>query len=156
VALLALLVAACAHGGKGRIESVVLLDPEGMPLDLAPGRVTVVEACASWADACLFNVRAVDEMCKLRCGDEVRAISLVLDSASEPAIESYRSVFKVSQEIAIPTPEMLAGTSALGDLSAIPAFYIFDKDGRLVDEVRGGIVSAGRIITRVDALLGRR
>jgi len=154
-ALIVLLqLSACAHA-KPTLASVFLVDPQGVPLELEPGRVTVVEVCASWADACLFNVRAVSELCKLRCGDEVRAISVILDDPPGPAVDSYRGVFATTQELALPTPEAIAGESALGSLHEIPAFFIFDRSGRLVDEVRGGVVSAGRIITRVDALLGR-
>lgn len=158
-ALAALLgLSSCAHPGEARLPSTLasidVVDPGKGPASLAPllGKVVVLEVCAAWSDACLLNARALDEVCRAACGEDVAVVSLLLDDPGRAAVESYREVLGVSQKVLLPGPRTREGASVLGPIEGIPRLVLFLRDGRIAEDVVGAVVSPQGILERVEAL----
>ena len=148
----------CAHlstpSAQGALASIDVMDESGATSSLGVhlGKRVVLDVCASWTDACLLNARALDEVCRTACGEGVEVITLLLDDQGATALQSYRKVLGVTHRVALPGARTRAGQSALGDVSGIPRLVLFDREGRIVEDITGGIVSTAGILRRLHEL----
>ena len=157
--MLALAVSqSCAH--QSRIAPVFLseikvltAEGESLNLDYALGKVTVLDICAAWNNACLHNARMLSKACDELCGDDVEMMSILLDDLHDAAMNSYRNVLSVRQKLYIPGEDFRNGKTNLGPLYDIPRLLIFNRDGRLVKDIRGAVISGDGLIDQLKKLL---
>lgn len=150
----------CAHApaaSSAGLSSVDLRDADdtGASLRRYQGKILVLDLCAAWSDPCLLNARALDEACQIACGDDVAMVSLLLDEPGQPALASYREVLEVHQDVWLPGPRSQAGNSVLGPLQGIPRLVVWDREGRIVEDVAGGVTTRAALLRRVERLRGR-
>lgn len=139
-------VASCAtvqEQGPPALATITVIDEGGRETNLSYllGKVVVLDVCAAWSDACLANATAISHVCADLCGDDVELLTLLLDDIAGPARHSYHSVLEVKQRVLLPGASTLAGESALGSLSGIPRVVFLDREGRIVDDVSGAVIS---------------
>ena len=157
-ALTLLALVGCAHtpdDGRAPLHAVDVVDAQGAGSTLAftQGKVTVVDVCAAWADACLINAREISQACESVCGDDVAMVSILLDETGPQAIESYYDVLGAQQQVFSPGARARAGDTVLGELTGVPVLYLFDADGDLVERVDGAVINAPGLVRRVKDLL---
>ena len=148
----------CAHHSKTQsvlLGEINVLTAEGAPRNLsyALGKVVVVDICAARNNACLHNARMMDNACAQLCGDDVEMMSILLDDLHEAALASYRNVLSVRQKLYIPAEDFRLGETALGPLSEIPRLLIFDRQGKLIKDIRGAVISGDGLVQQVSKLL---
>jgi hypothetical protein len=157
--LLALLTCqACAHQSRTTptfLSEINVLTEAGESLNLgyALGKVTVLDICAAWNNACLHNARMLSKACAQLCGDDVEMMSILLDDLHDAAMNSYREVLSVRQKVYIPAEDFRTGETSLGALNDIPRLVIFDRDGRLIKDIRGAVISGDGLIDQLKKLL---
>lgn len=153
-----LALSGCAHVGAPAtpqtLASIDVQRADGTVTRLSDhlGKLVVLDVCAAWSNPCLLNARAVDQVCQAACGDDVVVISMLLDEPGAPALLSYRDVLGASQTLVLPGPDAVAGRSVLGSLAGIPRLVIFDREGRIAEDITGGVVSPAGILRRLDEL----
>jgi hypothetical protein len=155
------LAGSCAHGAQGARDpraTIDTVDVDGRVATLASfgEKVVVLDVCAGWSDACLINAAELEKVCNARCGSDVAVVSLLMDQPGEPALRSYREVMGVHYELRLPGARAAAGESELGSLADIPRLVIFDRDGRVVDDIKGGVLSAAGVLRRLGELAPER
>lgn len=161
VALMGVLLVevACAHGGallgtsRADLAAIDVIDGGGHLTTLSRyrGRRIVLDLCAAWSTPCMLNAKALDEVCRVRCGDEVAVVSILLDEIGEPARQGYRDVMGFRHDVYLPGPAMRQGRSPLGDVSVIPRLLIIGPEGNVEEDIRQGVVSAARLLERLPA-----
>jgi thiol-disulfide isomerase/thioredoxin len=116
-----------AAGEIAAMPAFSLVDLEGKPVapaDLA-GRVVLVEFWATWCPPCRSTLEWLGEL-KKRHGDRIAVLAAAVDS-------DEADVRRLAKELALPlrwamaTPEM---ARAFGDVTAVPALFVFDRDGK--------------------------
>lgn len=156
-ALLGCLTEGCASVPRPTSESVDFVMPDGRRSDLSAlrGRVVVVDVCASWASACNLNARVLDEVAEALAGEPVEVITLLFDDGplARQAQRSYVEVLGVRHLVTLAGSRVLAGTSLLGDSRDVPRLLVVDREGRVVLDQTGGIVSVAGVVERVRPLL---
>lgn len=144
---------ACAHaqGAMSALSSIETVDKDGRRGNLAyaAGDVVVIDICAAWSDPCLANAKAMSQACELLCGDGVTMVSILLDELGKEAVSSYENILGVKQTVLLPGPNTIAGQSVLGDMSGIPRLVIFDRDGKVKENLTGAVISGSGLIKRV-------
>jgi thiol-disulfide isomerase/thioredoxin len=156
-AVFSLHLAACATTPVAAPSVSYAIDDSGreMTLGAFKGSVVVVDLCASWAAACNLNARVLDEVQTALAGEPVQVLTLLVDEGelAVQAQRSYADVLAVKHPVFIASEHVRSGQSALGDVSAIPRVVIFDKEGRIALDARGGIVNVEVLVEQVRALL---
>lgn len=155
--LLLVMFQGCAHFSEDRknvLSEIDVFTEEGAERNLgyALGKITVMDICAAWSNACLHNARMVDKACVQLCGDDVEMMSILLDDLHEAALQSYRNVLMVHQKLYRPSDAFRFGKTSLGPLRSIPRLLIFDRQGRLVKDIKGGVISAEGLVQQISKL----
>jgi len=149
--------AGCAHEpvGPPPLGTIDYIDDEGSVRTLAAhhGKIVVLDLCVASVDPCLFNARAVSEVCDSICGDGVVMISLLFDVLGPAAVTSYRSVLKAKQRVHEAGPRLRSEASALGKVDNVPRLVIFDRDGRIVEDIAGMMIPNKKLSAVIDELL---
>jgi hypothetical protein len=148
------LLQSCAHFGEDKkniLSEITVLTEEGVERNLgyALGKITVVDICAAWSNACLHNATMMDKACVQLCGDDVEMMSILLDDLHEAALHSYRNVLMVHQKLYTPSEDFRTGKTPLGPLRSIPRLLIFDRQGRLVKDIEGAVISAEGLVQQI-------
>ncbi|OGQ18786.1 MAG: hypothetical protein A2138_11725 [Deltaproteobacteria bacterium RBG_16_71_12] len=155
--LLGCLAEGCATARVGAPDSVDVVLPDGARTTLASlrGRVVVLDVCASWASACNLNARVLDEVAAALADEPVEVITLLFDEGplGRAAQQSYTDVLGVRHLVVLAGSRVLAGTSVLGEGRDVPRLVVLDRDGRVVVDEVGGIVSVTGVVERVRPLL---
>ena len=148
-------VLACAHvGDHGQYESiheinVIASDGTRRNLGDAVGTMVVIDICAAWNDACLHNAQMIDRACREICDDSLQMMTVLLDDLYEQAMQSYRDVLGVQHPIYRPSAEFREGNTSFGPLNEIPRLLVFDRRGRLIEDIRGGVISSDGLIQQL-------
>ena len=136
---------------KGGLPAVDVVDPHtgrAGTMAFAVGKVTFVDVCVAWSDACLINAQALSEACKVVCREGTEVVSILLDEQGAAAADSYQDVIGVAHKVLLPGPRVRAGDTVLGDVTGVPILYVFDADGDLDERVDGAVVNAPGLIER--------
>lgn len=155
--LLGCLTEGCASTSRPATESVDFVLPDGQRANLSSlrGRVVIVDVCASWASACNLNARVLDEVASALAAEPVWVMTLLFDEGplAREAQRSYVEVLGVRHLVALAGSRVLAGNSLLGDSRDVPRLLVVDREGRVVIDETGGIVSVAGLVERVRPLL---
>ena len=130
--------------------SSVQVEKDALPFELKGP--AIVEVCASWSDPCVINAKVFDEVCDTVCAKGVQVITVLVDEDFEGAHKAYVEGFQIRHDIVRPSLAVLSGKSALGSVNDIPGIYVFDSDGKLRREVRGGIASVEGLFRALEDL----
>jgi thiol-disulfide isomerase/thioredoxin len=109
------------------LPPITFTDLDGKRLtrrDLA-GRVVLVEVWATWCVPCRPTLSWLGEL-KKRHGDRLAVITVAIES-SETDVRQVAEKLQQPFVWTMGTPETVR---ALGDVSAVPALLLFDRDGR--------------------------
>lgn len=157
--LLGCLAEGCATPRAGSSDSVDVILPDGERTTLASlkGKVLVLDVCASWSSACNLNARVLDEVAAALAGEPVEVITLLFDEGplARAAQQSYADVLGVRHLVVLAGSRVLAGTSVLGEGRDLPRLVVLDRQGRVVIDEVGGIVSVAGVVERVRPLLAQ-
>ncbi len=125
--------AARAEAAPGKMEvvaslpDVAITDLDGRRLsrrDLA-GRAVLVEGWATWCPPCRGTLGWLGGL-KKRFGDRLAVVALAVQS-EEPNVRKLVGELDLPLTWAMSTPEVL---QALGDVSAVPTLFLFDREGK--------------------------
>ncbi|MCG3194114.1 MAG: Thiol-disulfide oxidoreductase ResA [Thermoanaerobaculia bacterium] len=105
--------------------SVTKLDGTQLSAGSLSGRVVIVEFWATWCPPCRGTLRWLGEL-KKRHGDRLTVVTVAVDS-DEANVKKLAGELDLPFEWAMGTPEMVR---AFGDVSAVPALFVFDGKGR--------------------------
>lgn len=155
---LAIASSSCATPGALPSDSVDFVLPSGARAHLGTlrGRVVIVDVCASWASACNLNARVLDEVVEALPGAPLEVVTVLLDDGplATEAQRTYVEVLGVKHLVALAGSRVRAGTSALGERQDVPRLLVVDREGRIVIDEVGGVVSVQGLVERVRPLLG--
>lgn len=165
---LALVLALTACGGAGRgaaaggVHDGEVLDgawplATGGEIDLATlrGRVVVVHVFTTW------SIASDEDVAELRAAralapDEVVLVSLGLDPDGAALLLPWRDAVGCDWPVAMPTQDVLAGESALGDVMAlVPRTAVLDRRGRVAWS-HEGVLTPGALPRVVRDALARK
>ncbi|RMH19813.1 MAG: hypothetical protein D6701_04520 [Gemmatimonadetes bacterium] len=144
----------CAHepAGPPALATIDIVDVEGHTgtLAYALGSVVVLDICAASVDVCLINARAMSEVCESQCKDgEVELVTLLVDETGVEAARSYLEIFEVKHRVYLPGPNARSGGSAIGSVMDVPRVLIFDREGRVVDDQVGAMLTPIPLVERI-------
>lgn len=144
-------------GGLAGVD-VVLADGSASSLASLAGHVVVLDLCASWADACPLNARALDLTARELAADAhetevpVAMITVLLDEPELKSIDSYARVFELHHTVVRAGPRTRSGASLLGPVTGVPRLLLIDAKGDLVVDESGGVLSPSGLATRIRGL----
>lgn len=148
---------ACAttRGGPQALSSIDVIDVDGRlsSLHAHAGRVLAVDVCATWADACHLNARALDDAAEKLRDTDARFVTILLDDLPREAMRAYVEVAGRKVPVVAAGPRTREGRSVLGDVNGVPRLVVFDRGGRVVVDESGGVLSAEGLVQRVRPLL---
>lgn len=118
------------------------------------GRVTLVAFLASWCFPCLADVPVLSQLQErhAHAGLSVVAVGMDLEGARVlgPMVEQFQLPFPVL----VAGEEVRGGKSPFGRITALPTYFLFDRQGRLSTAYEG--VAAPATLERViEGLLKR-
>jgi hypothetical protein len=156
-----LVFAGCAtvRGGPQALASIDVRDVDGAPHTLAAhaGKVVAVCVCATWAEACHLNGRAFDQAAQALPAADIALVTLLLDDLPAPlmqtAMRDYLVISGQQTPVVVAGPRVRAGHSVLGEVSGVPRLVVFDRQGRVVLDESGGVLSAEGLVNRLQPLL---
>jgi hypothetical protein len=155
----ALLVVGCAcatpRGGPGALATIDVVDPAGRTgtLQEHAGKVLALDLCATWAEACHLNARSLDEAAALLADSDARFVTVLMDELPQAAVRAYVDVAHRKVPVVTAGPRTRAGRSVLGDVAGVPRLVVFDRDGHVVVDESGGVLSAEGLVRRLRPLL---
>lgn len=146
---------ATVKGGPQALASVDVIDREGRTstLQTYAGMVVAVDVCASWAEACHLNARAIDAAHRELQGTDARFVTLLLDDLPVEALRAYVDVAGRDVPVVMAGPRTRAGRSVLGDVTGVPRLVVLDRNGVVVLDESGGVLSPEGLVRRVRPLL---
>jgi thiol-disulfide isomerase/thioredoxin len=109
------------------LPSLTLTDLDGRPIapeDLR-GRVVLFEFWATWCPPCQGTLAWLGDL-KKRHGDRIAVVAAAVES-DEPDVRALTGRLALPVRVAMAPPEV---ARAFGDLSAVPALFVFDRHGR--------------------------
>jgi thiol-disulfide isomerase/thioredoxin len=148
--LSALTIAGCQHTAttsRPRINQFLpdlQLQPVGSTSYRAgdlQGRVVVVNFFATWCFPCLGQLALLQRM-KIKYADRgFEIVAIGMDLEGWTVLEPFQSEYQFSFPILIPSPAIRQGKTAFGPIPALPASFVFGRDGQLLS-VFGGLPTA--------------
>jgi thiol-disulfide isomerase/thioredoxin len=102
------------------------------------GKVVVVDVWATWCGTCLYSIPKVVELRNKYSDELVEIIGLDVDddgwAKARPFLQKHP---EINYTVAVPYPapsfllKSIVDLKPLGEVSAVPTFFVVDRDGRL-------------------------
>jgi thiol-disulfide isomerase/thioredoxin len=127
--------AAPARAGElARLPALSVTKIDGTPLSQASlaGRVVIVEFWATWCPPCRGTLQWLGEL-KKRHGDRLAVVTLAVNS-DDANVKKLANELNLPFAWAMSTPDT---ARAFGDVTAVPALFVFDTRGRLAGSYFG-------------------
>ena len=106
-----------------------------------PGQVVVVNFFATWCFPCLGQLALLQKM-QRKYGDQgFEVIAIGMDLEGWTVLEPFQSEYQLPFPVLLPSDQLRAGKTAFGPISALPASFVFGRDGALLS-VFGGLPTA--------------
>jgi thiol-disulfide isomerase/thioredoxin len=150
--LASLLMAACRHAPTSRLQineflPALELSPVGSTSYRAgdlQGRVVVVNFFATWCFPCLGQLALLQNMKKKYADRGLEVVAIGMDLEGWTVLEPFQHEYQLSFPILLPSPAVREGRTAFGQISSLPASFVFGRDGQLLS-VFGGLPTADEL-----------
>jgi len=109
-----------------------------------PGRVVVVNFFATWCFPCLGQLALLQKMQRKYGNESLRVIAIGMDLEGRTVLEPFQSEYQLPFPVLLPSAELREGKTAFGPIPALPASFVFGRDGALLS-VFGGLPTADEL-----------
>jgi len=106
-----------------------------------PFKVLVICFFTTWSDAGILQAKALSNIYERHAQKGFKVIGVVMDLEKAASASPFARQFNIAYPVALAGDDILGGTSPFGNISKVPASYIFDSDGRLLG-VWTGVIPA--------------
>jgi thiol-disulfide isomerase/thioredoxin len=112
-----------------------IVDLEGKPFNLADfkGKKVFVNLWASWCPPCRAEIPSIEKLYSKVDKSKAVFVMLSLDNDFETAVK-----FAAKNKMATPVYYPAENLPALFNVQGIPATFIFDEKGNLINRIEGG------------------
>jgi peroxiredoxin len=159
--LVALLALGLACGGAPRKPPVRALAlqieaVDGGSIDVRAyrGRPVVIHLFTTWSLAAQRDVLQLVEGAR-QYGDLVEIIGIALDPDGYRLVAPWRTANKIPYLVGLGSAELIAGRSALGKVTEVPATFILDPDGAIAHRIARPL-APGELARLLDSMLPQR
>ena len=108
------------------------------------GRVVLVNVWASWCPPCVEGIPELVALAKEHEGSRFAIVALSVDTGGWQALKPFLKKHpEINYTIAVPSPaptflfETIVDLNPLGEVAALPTFFVIDQEGRLAGKFVG-------------------
>lgn len=155
-----LLVGACggkaAPAGPRMPVALVLRAADGGDIDVLDyrGKIVVLHVFTTWSLGATGDVPQL-AAAHARPGKQVVVIGIATDLEGFAVVSPWRSALDVRYLIALADDAFRAGESALGEVRAVPATILLDRNGAIAKRIDRQLKD-GELAAAIDELVGAR
>jgi len=114
---------------RGIAASYRLIDTEqDTPLNTHLGKPLLLVFWAEWCGPCLSEIPLLNELHKKHQNDDLRIIAVNMDLTTAENVRKIVQRQRIRYPVATPSPELIQHYG----VSAIPASYLYDRNGKLL------------------------
>ncbi len=147
--LASLAIAACQHNATSRPQIQEFLPALQLPpvgstsyrVGDLQGRVVVVNFFATWCFPCLGQLALLQNMKKKYADRGFEVVAIGMDLEGWTVLDPFQREYQLSFPILLPSQAVREGKTAFGQISTLPASFVFGRDGQLLS-VFGGLPTA--------------
>ncbi|MBI5524955.1 MAG: TlpA family protein disulfide reductase [Deltaproteobacteria bacterium] len=103
-----------------------------LTLSELPSKVVIVCFFTTWADAGILQAKALSNLFERESGRGLGVVGVAMDLEKDASVGPFVRQFKIAFPVVFADEAVLKGTSPFGNISTVPASYIFDGEGRLL------------------------
>ena len=97
-----------------------------------PFKVLVICFFTTWSDAGILQAQAISNIYERHAHKGFKVVGVVMDLEKAASAAPFARQFNIAYPVAIAGDDILGGGSPFGNISKVPASYIFDGDGKLL------------------------